>query len=262
MLIVVVLGLLIVASAGAKRMQATRRTRDANLKSTVWPKERESVAQELAARQAARDTVNESMIDLGPYINAQLTDTTDGRKAVKDNNLAELPRGVHTYGGVPFDVQGRIQLMGHGMERWQRVFPAKVRDIKIGRKCTKIYLFHGEASAENGALQGVTVAKLVLHYVDGSQQEIQIISGEHLLDWWGPIYTTQANPGLRTVKSPDTELAWIGRNPWLQRNSPDYSLRLYKSAFENPQPAAGITTIDYVSTMTQAAPFMVGLTVE
>jgi hypothetical protein len=37
---------------------------------------------------------------------------------------------------------------------------------------------------------------------------------------------------------------------------------LYKSTFANPQPDLTVSTVDYVSTMTATAPFLVGLTVE
>ena len=48
----------------------------------------------------------------------------------------------------------------------------------------------------------------------------------------------------------------------IKRQRAEQSLRLYKSTFENPQPNVEIETIDYVSAMTPAAPFMLGLTVE
>jgi hypothetical protein len=259
-LLACVMLLVMVNKSDARRRQSARVSKTANVQTTVWPAEREAVAQQLAARQAARDTFNETTIDLGPYINAQLSESTDGKKGLKDNNLLELPPGTHVYGGVPFDVQGRIQLMGQGLEQWQRVFPAKVKDIKIARKCGKIYLFHGENCGSYA--KGAAVATLVLHYADGSQREITIKSGEHLSDWWGPIYTTQADPARRFITSSDSELAWIGKNPWIKKYQPELSLRLYKSTFENPQPEVEIATIDYVSTMTYAAPFMVAMTVE
>jgi hypothetical protein len=43
---------------------------------------------------------------------------------------------------------------------------------------------------------------------------------------------------------------------------PESSLRLYRTTFTNPQPDKEIVTMDYVSAMTEAAPFLVGLTVE
>ena len=107
----------------------------------------------------------------------------------------------------------------------------------------------------------MAIAKLILHYEDGSTGELALVSGEHLLDWWGPI-RTKTGDGFDEPKAPGTELAWAGSNAWIRRQRPEASLRLYKSTFDNPRPALAISTIDYRSTMTKAAPFLVGLTVE
>lgn len=221
--------------------------------------ERADAIQQIKLRQSTNETHNETVINLQPHINVQLEESVDVRKGLKDNNLGELPRGEHIYGGVPFDVEGRVQLMGRGLERGDRVFPAAVKDIRIGRKCAKIHLFHG-ATMANPA--GRAVAKLILHYTDGSEETIEIITGEHLLDWWGPIYTTGAPKNRRELGSPEAELAWVGSNPFIKSSRPDESLRLYKATFDNPHPNVEVSTIEYVSTMTQAAPFMLGMTVE
>ena len=261
-LIVIMFSLMLLAKSNNQRRQNMNQARKPDLRGTVWPEERKAVEDQVLARQSARDTLNEATIDLGPYINTDLSEATDAKKGSKDNNLLELPRGTRVYGGVPFNVQGRIQLMGRGLEQWQRIFPERVKGIRIGRKCAKIYLFHGENCAQGWDVRGAIVASLVLHYADGSQQAIHIKSGEHLLDWCGPLYSTQVAPEQRTVSSPDSELAWVGSNPWVKHSRADYSLRLYKSTFANPQPDLEISTIDYTSTMTQAAPFLVALTVE
>ena len=40
------------------------------------------------------------------------------------------------------------------------------------------------------------------------------------------------------------------------------TLRLYLSSYENPRPDVEVVSIDYVSAMTQAAPFLVAMTIE
>lgn len=54
----------------------------------------------------------------------------------------------------------------------------------------------------------------------------------------------------------------MGSNAYIKRRQPHLSLRLFKSTFRNPRPDLEIATIDYVSTDTAAAPFLLGLTVE
>ena len=103
---------------------------------------------------------------------------------------------------------------------------------------------------------GVTIAQLVLHYADNSVREIDIKIGQHVRDWWG-------DPSQR-VMAPNSELAWSGTNPATKKygGANPGSLRIYKTTFENPQPELTVTSLDYVSTMENSGPFLIGLTLE
>jgi hypothetical protein len=232
----------------------------AELKNKIWPAERAATLALLKTGQTTLASGNETTIDLKPWLNEALATSTDDPAPVKGNNLAGLPAGVHIFGGVPFEVTGRVQLAGQVKPGQTGKFPARIRGITIGRKCDRLYLLHAGSNV-NASTLGKEVARLVLHYQDGSQAEIGIISGEHVLDWWGPIYNTDSGVGRYTT-SPGTELAWAGSNPRIRARAPDFSLRLYRSTFANPHPGLEIASIDYDSTLTEAAPFLVGLTVE
>jgi hypothetical protein len=170
--------------------------------------------------------------------------------------------GTNTYGGIPFDVEGTVQLMGRVIYEFkEKIYPVKIEHIRIDQRCGRIHLLHGASFLAEGAT-GIVIAKLVLHYADGGKAELNIVAGEHVLDWWGPLYTTGADPGSIITASQGTTLAWAGSNPWIERQQPGWSLRLYKSTFENPQPAKVLSSIDYVSTMTSAAPFLAGITLQ
>lgn len=228
----------------------------------TWPAERRREEARIQSRQQTDTTVHATTIDLKPYINAALTDSPASPPGNTDaNNLAELPSGVNVYAGVPFDVAGLIQLNSTVMTTYfKKNYPNEVDHIRIGRPCAKLHLFHG-ANAVLARDFGSVVAKLVLHYSDGSMREINLVAGEHVFDWWTPLFTTGVNP--RCLKTaPGTERAWKGSNPLLKMSQPDESLVLYKSTFDNPQPDATLASLDYVSTMTEVAPFLVGLTVE
>jgi hypothetical protein len=228
------------------------------LKSKVWPAERAATLQQLAARRSASECANPILIDLKPRVNASLLATTDGVAGARENDLAELPSGVHTFAGVPFEVEGRIQLLGKRLVESGRSFPAEVKHISIARRCGRIHLLHGASAARN---LDEKIARLVLHYQDGSQAEIGIVTGADVLDWWGPIYYTEAGEERNTT-SPGTELAWAGSNPWIKKRAPELSLRLYRSSFANPHPDREIASMDYVSTLSEAGPFLLGLTLE
>jgi RNA polymerase sigma factor (sigma-70 family) len=232
----------------------------ANLRSKVWPEERREAGAVIKSRQQVNETVNAVTIDLKPYINAALTDSPASSAAIRDNNLAELPSGVHNFGGVPFHVEGLIQLNGTNMLGVNKTYPAGVDGIAINRKCAKIYLLHGADWIYLSDF-GKTVARLVLHYENGSERQLDIVAGKNVFDSWSPLFTTGVDPRYFQM-APGTERAWTGSNPFIKRIWPDESVVLYRSAFENPQPDAVVSTLDYVSTMTGTAPFLVGLTVE
>src|SRR5262249_32311255 len=97
------------------------------------------------------------------------------------------------------------------------------------------------------------VARLVLHYRDGSTVELPV-SAVELIGLRGP-------RGLRVLPQ-GWELAWLGGNPYLEENQPRVCLHIYRAALQNPKPELEITTIDFISTMTPLAPFIAGMTVQ
>ncbi|MGA2543344.1 MAG: permease prefix domain 1-containing protein [Verrucomicrobiota bacterium] len=233
--------------------------RAAALRTHTWPAESAAVIERIQSRQLATAAENQTMIDLQPYVNVGLTTPTSGVDSAPETDLAGLPRGIHTFGGVSFDVTGKIQLMGRGLLSARRIYPVIRKNIPISQKCRQIHLLHGASQVME---LDVTVAKLVLHYADGSTREIAIVAGEHLLDWRGPIYTTPAAGEQLAPKDRGTELAWVGNDSLLPQPPPLLAARIYRTTFPNPQPEVEIASVDYVSTLTGAAPFLAGLTVE
>jgi hypothetical protein len=245
------------------RQQATAARRRADLarwKTQVWPEERKLEIERIQSRQAVDDTVNAAIIDLSPYINAKLTDAPAGWKGDNADNLAELPAGKNIYGGVPFDVEGSIQLMGGWFKHYHKTYPARVDDIRIGRHCAKLHLLQGNCYITYTNF-GTVVSKLVLHYVDGSSRQIDLIAGKQAFDWWNPLFKTGL-PKNWFQPAPGTERAWTGSNAYLKKWQPEFSLVLYKTTLDNPQPKLELSSLDYVSTETITCPFLVGLTVE
>lgn len=250
------LAFLILTCIGIKT-HSNHKIQDARLESKVWPAERAATLALIKIRQSANPAANEETINLTPWLNAKLADQMPGSSPkTKGNNLSELPMGVHTFGGVAFDVEGRIQLADLPLLKKTKL-PVHV-EIPIGRKCSQISLLHG---AMFMSATDMKVALIILHYEDGSQTAMEIIGGKDVLDWWGPIYNTDSGIGRYTT-SPGTELAWAGSNPGIEKNAPDFSLRLYRSTFANPHPELEISSIDYVSSLSEAIPFLVGLTIE
>jgi hypothetical protein len=264
-----------------------------------WPAEKELTVEKVKEGQTVVQTPGAVTIDLRPYINAKLTEAPMCPKGNNANNLAELPAGTNIYAGIPFDVEGSIQLMGGWLQHYGKKFPSKVDSIPIHRKCSKICLLHGCGSVNKPELFGinrndidkakvgsffpgegsvnmeqldayiasikkgtnVAVSYLLIHYEDGSTREINMVVGQQVFDWWWPTFVTGLPKILRTP-APGTELGWVGSNPYMRQWMPDASLSLFRTVFENPQPEVAISTLDYISNKTIACPFLVGLTVE
>jgi hypothetical protein len=212
-----------------------------------------------SAAQAGGQTANAPSqmhpIDLKKYCTAKLTDSLNSPKSVKENNLAALPAGRQTFAEIPFEISGVLQLTGRKIRRWGRdEFPEVISGIKVDKRCQFIHLLHGAGGVDD--LEGAPIAKLILHYEDNSAGEIVIANGTHVRDWWGP--TNQPLTGA------NSQLAWTGSNPAakLFGKKGSSALRVYKTTFENPSPEKVIKTIDYRSLLSNAAPFLLGLTLE
>jgi len=241
----------------------------AQLKNQIWPAERAATLARLQARQQPDSGVHETTINMKLWINAPLeADELAGIPGkAKGNNLASLPTGAHVYAGVPFDGEGRLQLYGRSQfdkqPSWatlykQQQWATQIKNIVVGGRCDRLQVLHGACDV---LVSGQRLAGLVLHYTDGSSAEIPIVGGEDVLGWWGPIYDTDSSWD-RNPTAAGTELAWAGSNPSIQKHAPDLSLRLYRSAFDNPHPDLEIASIDYVSGLKHASPFLLGLTLE
>lgn len=219
--------------------------------------ERRQVLADLKAKRLQAETqassVQRHCIDLRSWTNSPFNDIWPGGQKAKDNNLGDFIPGQNFYGGIPFDAQGIVLLAGKKSLEFGRKFPTEVNGIKIGRKCAKVHLLHG-GSFVQAVPQGAAIARFSLKYADGSEKKFDIVAGEHVLDWWGAI---EQKP-----KDPETELAWTGRNPNIKRRAPNLALRLYKSSFANPAPDLEVVSLNYISLLTDASPFLIGVTVE
>lgn len=190
-----------------------------------------------------------SAVDLSQYFNGTLDKSwVPGFEA--GNNLASLPRGRQELGGVVFDIQGIVQLQGQVWEKQGHRFPQRVDGIHIGRSCARLHLLHANSGSADPP--GTTVAMLVLHYADGTEEQLPINQGEHILDWW--VWKDTMPSDLNTV------IAWTGENPAVTQRGK--KIRLLRTTFENPKPDLKLVTLDYVSAMAGGAPFLLALTAE
>jgi WD40 repeat protein/serine/threonine protein kinase len=204
----------------------------------------------LSQRIPARDLkAGSEQIDLTSHYNLALQDSLDQKE--DRNNLAGLPSGLQTFGGLRFDVRGVIHLNGVQAKQAGLVYPQSVNGIRIGRKCVRLHFLH---ATDWGAEKGKSVVgHYILNYADGQSRELPIVFGRDLADWF-----LNAPAGANVPNSP--AIMWTGSNPWATKYN--CTIALYGSTFENPRPDMDVLSLDLVSTMTTASPFLVALTVE
>jgi RNA polymerase sigma factor (sigma-70 family) len=173
-------------------------------------------------------------IDLGPHVNQKLNERFHDYR--EGNDLATLPTGRQSFAGIPFTV-------GKGVVRLGGDKPAKVVGIKVDAKATKLHFLHACGHSGN-VPRNTPIGKYVVHFADKSTEEIEIVYGKDVVDWW-------VQPG---VSDPTRgKVAWEGQNAFS-------AIKLFLTTWENPNPGKRIVTLDYVAT--EGTPFCVAISAE
>ena len=186
-------------------------------------------------------------LDLAPYANEALSES---KGTTKNNDLLALGSGEQTMAGVRFRIgEGTIQLSCSREDE----LPAQVEAIAVRRRVAKLYVLHAAQwiNSQTRIPDGTEIGNYQVHYVDGSQETIPIVSGEDVRDWWSLDHAKLVTRG---------QVVWVGRNEAATKAG--HYLRLYMTAWENPHPEKTVAHLDYVSAMTEAGPFCAAITVE
>jgi hypothetical protein len=187
-----------------------------------------------------------SMIDLTDLYNAALDKAWHPGSPA--HSFASLPAGLQNLDGITFDVRGVVQLAGGHL--WREGFPERLSGIRIGQRCQRIHFLHGTGW---NVAEGSQIGNYVIHYADGKRRFIPILYGQDVSDWLVPLADDESAPAGNVV--------WQEQAP--PAKSKDWRAhRLFKSTWINPFPEIEIQSLDYVSLMTDAAPFLVAVSVE
>jgi outer membrane lipoprotein-sorting protein len=185
-----------------------------------------------------------ALIDLSAHYTAPLTQ--DRRSDRPSTDLSGLPQGVQTLGGGDFDVRGVVQLAGRAEPYPAGAFPTEVRGIPIGLKCRRLHFLHGTAWS---APDGTQVGHYVMHFANGQTRAFPVLYGYDVRDW----LVRRNEPAAETTGA---AVAWTGSGGFGGRR------RLYRSTWENPLPDVEITSVDYLASMADPAPFLIAITAE
>jgi hypothetical protein len=201
-----------------------------------------SVALAAAAPAPKREAM--TPIDLQKKANQKLTENLHSNN-YPNNNLGSLKTGKQTLGGIKFEVGEKlIQLGSKGLPDK----PEKVEGIEVGRAVAKLHFLHATGYRTE---EDAVIGKYVVHYDDATKEEIEIVYGKDVRDWWNYPCTPETTRG---------KVAWKGENePAKGFNA---TLQLFLMTWENPHPKKKVARIDFLSTQTDAAPFCVAITAE
>ena len=184
-----------------------------------------------------------TLIDLSEYYNAPLVQAW--HPGSPGNNLESLPRGILQLGDVFFDVRGIIQLSGKGLMKAGGRYPTRIADIKVNQTCRQITFLQAVAWPSR---DGTRIGSYVVNYANGHRETIPIVYGEDLRDW-----NADSDPAAGLKRATQV---------WSGVNSERVRIRLFKNTWVNPLPENEISSIDYVSTMSDSAPFLIAITAE
>jgi hypothetical protein len=181
-------------------------------------------------------------LDLGRFCTSTLAESWQGKPG---DDLASLPKGVQTFGGIEFDVRGVVQLKGKGpLAR----FPAEVKNIPVHQRCQHLYFLHA-ASVSGQAKDGEQIGSYLVHVPNSELNlEIPIVYGRSVRSWHQEPNEPEADKDLK--------VAWSGENASTRRNGK--SIRLFVTAW-NLAPGVEIESLDFVSAKLNAAPFLLAI---
>ena len=161
------------------------------------------------------------------------------------------PHGTQVCDGVTFICNGAIRTAGLNAAREGNHYPGAVLDVPMNRRGSRIHLLQ---AAENtlDMTDGTPYGRLILRYANGESRRIDLLFGIHGDDWLQDKGKPSEPPA-----DPNSTVAW------LQRRGGDGSIiRFYHTAMENPLPAVAISSIDFISPLSQANLLLFGLTVD
>ncbi|MBI2950123.1 MAG: protein kinase [Verrucomicrobia bacterium] len=193
-----------------------------------------------------------SQLDLTTFYNAALDEDLHG---IKGNNLKEfLPSRTRAFGGVSFDVRGLIHLSAPA--GGFRQYPRTVTGIPVKSRVQRLHVLHA-AAFDNWypTLEDSRIAEYALNYADGTRHVFGVENGVHLHDW---VYNTWEPDQVAAVKK--SGVVWEGKNDRVAHNPEQVAL--FKASWDNPHSEKPVESIDLIAPHKNAAPFILGITVE
>ena len=153
--------------------------------------------------------------------------------------------------GVTFICDGAIRTAGLKAARDGNRFPGAVLGVPVNRSGSRIHLLQ---AAENSldTIDGTCYGRMVAHYANGESWKFDLLFGIHGDDW-----EQGKRAASEPVADPNSKVAWVQR-----RTGDNMFLRLYNTTVENPVPGITITSVDFISPLSEPNLLLFGLTID
>ena len=154
-------------------------------------------------------------------------------------DLRSLPHGRTVLGGVEFDAR-----VVRGWASSPADWGYKAITILVNQSCHRLHFLH---ATDLPVPEGTPVAAYAIHYADGQQCEVPVLYGRDIQAW-----LLEEDPPAQ-VQPPIA---------WRTNAGGGITLQLCRFTWENSRPDVAIESLDFVSKMTKAAPFLVAITAD
>lgn len=183
-------------------------------------------------------------VDLKPFVNYSAFDDIQAGWL--------LPKGLQVFDGVPFQVDGAVQLFGSGRPGGQGHVhaPTSVTGIPVNRAFDRLHLL---TAVDGSTTEGAVVARIKLTYSDGSEATLDLKYGDQVRNWTAPWHRSE-----RPLRDTNCCVAWQA-----QASDPaavDRFARLFHVVLQNPKPGETVQTISLETVVTNVGPLFAGIT--
>jgi hypothetical protein len=160
-----------------------------------------------------------------------------------------VPRGLQRFDGIPFQMDGKIELNGMGPTRDNNFMPTRVGEIPVNRHVLRLHWIGGAGYKDP---DDTPIAEIRLNYKNGEIRHLFITYGRHVRNWH-----VEVDEKRTDLSDPKAHVIWEGIN-----GSTGRPVRLFKNTFDNPLPEQEIQSLQFLSMFGKAFFALCAVTLE
>ena len=164
-----------------------------------------------------------------------------------------LPKGLQVFDGVPFQVDGVVQLSGSARPGGQGHVnaPDNVTGIPVNSGFEELHLL---TAVDGSTDEDAEVARIKLVYGDGSKATLSLKYGQQVRNWTGRWHSSE-----RALRDTNSSVAWVGQNS--DPAAVDRFPRLFHVVLKNPNPHKKVLNLSVEKVVDNVGPFFAGITI-